>query len=183
MLDLATSTVAFGKVRVAHNRGEKIPIGWVIDDAGTATQDPAPMADKRIGALTPFGQHKGSGLAIFVELLAGAIAGKETVASGTHLPNGVLNNLFSVLIDPQAFDTQDQIEARVTEFYQSIKNSKKATGVEQVLMPGEPEIQHRTDRSVNGINVDQETINQLVATGEDFGLKRQELITILHTPH
>ena len=183
MLDLATSTVAFGKVRVAHNRGEKIPIGWVIDDAGTATQDPAPMADKRVGALTPFGQHKGSGLAIFVELLAGAIAGKETVASGTHLPNGVLNNLFSVLIDPQAFDTQDQIEARVTEFYQSIKNSKKATGVEQVLMPGEPEIQHRTDRSVNGINVDQETINQLVATGEDFGLKRQELITILHTPH
>ena len=181
MLDLATSTVAFGKVRVAHNRGEKIPVGWVIDDAGNATQDPAPMAEQRVGALTPFGQHKGSGLAIFVELLAGAIAGKETVAHGTHLPNGVLNNLFSVLIDPQAFDTQEQIEARVMEFYQSIKSSKKANDAEQVLMPGEPELNHRTDRLTNGIDVDQETIEQLLSTGENFGLNRKELVMLLET--
>jgi len=183
MLDLATSTVAFGKVRVAYNRGEKIPLGWVIDDAGTATEDPAPMADKRVGALTPFGQHKGSGLAIFVELLAGAVAGKETVAHGTHLPNGVLNNMFSVLIDPQAFDSQDQIEARVMEFYQSIKSSKTANGVDEVLMPGEPELQQQIERSKYGIDVDLETVNQLIAIAEEFDLDGKQLRSILQSPN
>lgn len=181
MLDLATSTVAFGKVRVAHNRGEKIPVGWVIDDAGQATDDPAPMAGDRIGALTPFGQHKGSGLAIFVELLAGAIGGKETVAHGTHLPNGVLNNLFSILIDPQAFDTEEQITARVMEFYDSIKRSKPAAGTKQVMMPGEPESQHRAERLKHGIDVDQETIQQLLSIGEDFGLNSEHLSAMLQT--
>ncbi len=179
MLDLATSTVAFGKVRVAHNRGNKIPLGWVIDDAGTPTDDPSPIWLNRSGALTPFGQHKGSGLAIFVELLAGAIAGKETVATGNHIPNGVFNNVFSILIDPLAFDTQEQIEERVMEFYQSIKSSKPVQDQDTVLMPGEPELRNRLDREKNGIDVDDETIGQLVSIGEEFGLDADSLKKIL----
>jgi len=182
MLDLATSTVAFGKVRVAHNRGEKIPLGWVIDDAGAATDDPSPMWLERSGALTPFGQHKGSGLAIFVELLAGAIAGKETVATGNYIPNGVFNNMFSILIDPTAFDTQDQIEARVMEFYHSIKQSRPietSASSNEVLMPGEPEINHRIDREAHGIDVDPETIDQLVSIGEEFGCDPVDLRNML----
>lgn len=197
MLDLATSTVAFGKVRVAHNRGEKIPFGWVIDDAGSPTDNPSPMWLDRSGALTPFGQHKGSGLAIFVELLAGAIAGKETVATGNHIPNGVFNNMFSILIDPTAFDTQDQIEARVMEFYHSIKKSRPIenkpmenrpdsnksseirNGANEVLMPGEPEINHRIEREANGIDVDPETIDQLFSIAEEFGCETVNLREIL----
>ena len=179
MLDLATSTVAFGKVRVAHNRGEKIPLGWVIDDAGTPTDDPSPIWLNRSGALTTFGQHKGSGLAVFVELLAGAIAGTETVATGTTIPNGVFNNMFSVLIDPAAFDSQDHIEARIMEFYQSIKTSKTATGHKQVLMPGEPEANHRQDRERYGIDVDPETLNQIVEVGQQFGLEAAKMHSIL----
>ena len=175
MLDLATSTVAFGKVRVAHNRGEKVPLGWIIDDAGVSTDDPSPIWLNRTGALTPFGEHKGSGLAIFVELLAGAIAGKETVASGNHIPNGVFNNMFSILIDPQAFDAQELIEERVMEFYQSIKSSKPVNDQSPVLMPGEPEINYRADRQKNGIEVDTETIGQLIETGQAFGLDAKVL--------
>jgi len=193
MLDLATSTVAFGKVRVAHNKGEKIPLGWVIDDAGTPTDDPSPIWLNRTGALTPFGQHKGSGLAIFVELLAGAVAGTETVATGNYIPNGVFNNMFSILIDPQAFDSQNEIEERVMEFYQSIKNSRPAaetrtepqaedkTGKSrsEVLMPGEPEINFRLDREKHGIDVDPETIEQLLSIGQDFGCKSVDLRQLL----
>ncbi len=175
MLDLATSTVAFGKVRVAHNRGEKIPIGWVIDDAGQPTDDPTPIWENRTGALTPFGQHKGSGLAIFVELLAGAVAGKETVATGNHIPNGVYNNMFSILIDPLAFDSQEQIEERVLEFYQSIKSSRPAGGVKEVLMPGEPELQHKAEREAKGIEVDSETVEQLISIGNHFDLNESLL--------
>ena len=188
MLDLATSTVAFGKVRVAHNRGQKIPLGWVIDDAGSPTDDPSPIWLNRSGALTPFGKHKGSGLAIFVELLAGAIAGTETVATGNYIPNGVFNNMFSILVDPQAFDTQDEIEERVMEFYQSIKTSRPATETHddeqlksqsEVLMPGEPELNYRLDRERYGIDVDPETIEQLVSIGEDFGSKAVDLRHLL----
>ncbi len=179
MLDLATSTVAFGKVRVAHNRGEKIPIGWVIDDAGQPTDDPTPIWENRTGALTPFGHHKGSGLAIFVELLAGAVAGKQTVATGNHIPNGVYNNMFSILIDPLAFDTQEQIEERVLEFYESIKSSQPANGVKEVLMPGEPELQHKAEREANGIEVDSETVEQLISIGTTFDQNGSELRSLL----
>ncbi len=181
MLDLATSTVAFGKVRVAYNRGEKVPLGWIIDDAGIATDDPSPIWLNRTGALTPFGNHKGSGLAIFVELLAGAIAGKETVATGNYIPNGVFNNMFSILIDPQAFDSQEQIEARVMEFYQSIKSSRPAHDQKTVLMPGEPEMSNRDDRTRNGIDVDRETINQIMDIGCEFGLQSPHLNDCLKT--
>jgi len=189
MLDLATSTVAFGKVRVAHNKGQKIPLGWVIDDAGSPTDDPSPMWLNRSGALTPFGEHKGSGLAIFVELLAGAIAGTETVAAANYIPNGVFNNMFSILIDPQAFDTQGEIEARVMEFYQSIKTSRPATETQnndhkagnqnEVLMPGEPELNNRLDRDKHGIDVDPETIDQLISIGQDFGCNPVDLRQML----
>ena len=179
MLDLATSTAAFGKVRVAYNRKEKIPTGWVIDDAGLATNDPAPLVEGRSGALTPFGQHKGSGLAIMVELLAGAIAGKETVATGNHIPRGVFNNMFSVLINPLAFDSQEQMQARVTEFYTSIKGRCPVEGTSEVLMPGEPETRNTTDRTVNGIEVDSETIDQLLETGHCFKISSSELQDLL----
>jgi len=179
MLDLATSTVAFGKVRVAHNRGEKIPFGWVIDDAGEPTDDPSPIWLNRSGALTPFGQHKGSGLAVFVEILAGAIAGTETVATASHIPNGVFNNMFSILIDPQAFDTQDQIEERVMQFYHSITTSPPASGYEEVLMPGDPEQKNRYEREQLGIDVDSETIEQLLVAGNDFGIAETTLKDLL----
>lgn len=179
MLDMATSTVALGKVRVAYNRGEQIPVGWVIDDNGAATTDPEPIWARREGALTPFGAHKGSGLGIFVELLAGALAGKETVATGNNIPRGVFNNMLSIIIDPQGFDDAKAIEARVLEFYQAIKGGKPAAGVNEVLLPGEPEQQRAADRFENGIEVDEATIDQLMRTAETFQLDTKELRSLL----
>jgi len=136
----------------------------VIDDAGSPTDDPSPIWLNRSGALTPFGKHKGSGLAIFVELLAGAIAGTETVATGNYIPNGVFNNMFSILVDPQAFETHDD---------EQLKSQS------EVLMPGEPELNYRLDRERYGIDVDPETIEQLVSIGEDFGSKAVDLRHLL----
>jgi len=180
MLDMATSTVAMGKVRVAYNRGEQLPVGWVIDDEGQPTNDPEPIWSRREGALTAFGAHKGSGLGIFVELLAGALAGKETVATGNNIPRGVFNNMLSIVINPAGFDSTADFEARVLEFYQAIKGGKPSEGVEEVLLPGEPEEYRKADRLANGIEVDDATIEQLMETATSFGLDRAALGKLLH---
>ncbi len=175
MLDMATSTVALGKVRVAHNKGERVPQGWILDHDGNSTDDPTPMWSHRQGALTAFGAHKGSGLGIFVELLAGALAGNETVATGNHIPRGVFNNMFSIIVNPSGFDDQQAIEERVMEFYHSIKSGRPTKNTDEILMPGEPETRNTADRRENGIDIDDETVSQLLATADSFKLNSKEL--------
>jgi uncharacterized oxidoreductase len=179
LLDIATSTVAFGKVRVASNKGETMTSGCLVDSDGLETTDPDPMAQRREGALCAFGSHKGSGLGIFVEMLAGALVSKDTVATMEHLPNGVINNMFSVIIDPTAFDSSDDVARRTMEFYDYIKNKPAAVGTEEVLMPGEPELNSRQTRRNQGVPVDGETIKQLLDIGESFSLNKDSLADIL----
>ena len=164
LLDIATSTVAFGKVRVANNKGEQMPQGCLLDEQGLATTDPAPLAEERRGSLAAFGQHKGSGLGIFVELLAGALAGTHTAATQPHLPNGVINNMLSIIIDPAAFDEPSAVQTRTEQFYDFIKACRPATGVDEVLMPGEPENHARRERLEKGIFVDAQTLRQIEET-------------------
>ncbi|MFK7993207.1 MAG: malate/lactate/ureidoglycolate dehydrogenase [Granulosicoccus sp.] len=185
LLDIATSTVAFGKVRVANNKGEQMPPGCLLDEHGTQTLDPAPMAEDRIGSLAAFGAHKGSGLGIFVELLAGALASDHTVATMPHLPSGVINNMFSIIIDPSAFDDSRNIEQRTEEFYTYIKSRHPARGVDEVLMPGEPEMRNRKSRAANGIYIDDETIRQIekvILQFPDMNERRCDVILALLQP-
>ena len=71
LLDMATSAIAFGKARVARNKGVPVPEGVLIDEHGRPTTDPTTYVDTRRGALLAFGAHKGSGLAIMCEVLGG----------------------------------------------------------------------------------------------------------------
>ena len=175
MLDMATSTIAFGKVRVANNKGEQVPPGSLLDADGIETRDPAKMAEERIGALAAFGGHKGSGLGIFIELLTGALAGTGTVAEQEGLPYTVINTMFSVIIDPTAFDDVTAIQARVDTYYHYIKSRAPAKGTSEVLMPGDPENISRAERNRNGIPVDDETLNQIFDIGSQFGLNADKL--------
>lgn len=175
MLDMATSTVAFGKARVAHNKGVEMPEGCLIDVDGVATNVPGPMVENRQGSLTAFGEHKGSGLGLFVELFAGALVSRDTASSAEHLPSGAINSMFSVIIDPAAFDDVSAYEERTKDFYDYIKRLNPAQGTAEVLMPGEPEIRSREERKANGIEVDDETIRQLLEIGGKFKLNEADL--------
>lgn len=179
LLDFATSTVAFGKVRVASNKGEMVPPGCLIDERGLETRDPNPMAQSHIGSLSAFGAHKGSGLGIFVELLAGALASTDTVATMEHLPNGVINNMLSIIIDPAAFDSPSAVAERTMQFHDFIKSRQAAEGIEEVLMPGETEQRNREQRLAAGIPVDAETIRQIIETGSRFGIQPAALGDLL----
>ena len=78
MLDFATSKIAQGKTRVAFNKGVELEPGTMIDDRGEPTTNPRYTVVDPLGALLPFGEHKGSGLALICELLGGALAGGAT---------------------------------------------------------------------------------------------------------
>lgn len=179
LLDMATSTVAFGKVRVASNRGEKMPPGCLLDESGLETIDPDPMATDRRGSLAAFGAHKGSGLGIFVELLAGALASDHTVATLPHLPRGVINNMLSIIVDPSAIDDPTAIESRTLAFYDFIKQRTPASGVENVLLPGEPEQINRQSRKKQGIPIDPATIKQIQEVLVQFDRGANTLTDIL----
>jgi len=175
LLDMATSTVAFGKIRVASNKGETVPLGYLIDKEGVPTTNPDPMALRRSGAMSAFGEHKGSGLGLFAELLAGALAGKETIAEKNYIPEGVFNNMLSIIIDPNAFDSTDEVANRTTQFYDYIKGIPTAKGVDELLMPGEPEQICQAQRLAHGIPVDDETMRQIIEIATHFGLDETQL--------
>ena len=79
MLDMATTTIAAGKARVAYNKGVPVPDDCLIDAEGRPTNDPTGFIRDRTGAMLPFGRHKGSGLAVMCEIMAGAIGGGQRV--------------------------------------------------------------------------------------------------------
>ncbi len=179
LLDMATSTVAFGKIRVASNKGETVPLGYLVDADGVPTTDPNPMATAKSGALSAFGEHKGSGLGLFAEILAGALAGQETIADAKYIPEGVFNNMFSIIVDPSAFDSADEIARRTTQFYDFIKAKPTAKGVDELLMPGEPEKISQKERLANGIPVDAETMRQIYEVAELFDMNEAQLKPML----
>jgi uncharacterized oxidoreductase len=99
ILDFATSVIAQGKTRVAHNKGERVPPDHLIDDHGRPTQDPRYSVIEPFGAILTFGAHKGYGMAVLCELLGGALAAGATQHTHDSSKKRVLNGMLTVLID------------------------------------------------------------------------------------
>jgi uncharacterized oxidoreductase len=170
ILDMATSAVAQGKLRVAYNKGAKIPLGWLIDRQGHPTDDPRWGVVQPFGAMQTFGGHKGYGLAVACELLGGALT-----AGGTwHYPEGtkrrVLNGMLSILIDPAKLGTADAFAREARDYLDWIRKSPPAPGFDRVRIAGEPERETLAQRSRDGIPVDRETWKEIHAAGEKLGL-------------
>ena len=163
VLDMATSAVAQGKLRVAHNKRAKVPFGWVIDDQGKPTDDPKWGVLQPFGAMLCFGEHKGYGLSVACELLGGALTG----GGAWHYPNStrrrVLNGMLSILIDPQRLGTAESFAAEARAYLDWIRESPPAPGFDRVRIAGEPEREWREKRGREGIPVDAETWNEIRA--------------------
>ena len=98
--DMSTGTIAAGKIRVARNKGELLPEGAIVDSRGRPTRDPEAFFADPPGALTTAAGHKGYGLALFVEVLAGALTGGGAGHPDNPTADRPINNLLSILIDP-----------------------------------------------------------------------------------
>jgi len=166
ILDMATSVVSGGRVRLARLRGEKIPLGWIIDKDGKPSTDPADLHGPTgvIGALLPFGGYKGSGLAIAIEILAGGLSGSgcshETVGPG----------LLTAALDIRSFTPVEVFKERVDRFIEAIKNSRKAPGFKEILLPGERAQRLREKRLREGIPLDEKVWEDIKKTARELGI-------------
>jgi uncharacterized oxidoreductase len=175
ILDMATSAVAQGKIRVAHNKREKVSADWLIDDKGIPTADPKYGVIAPFGALRTFGLHKGYGLAVVCELLGGALTGGGTWHSDDRSKKRVWNGMLTILIDPKRLGTGDAFATETTEFLKSLRKSPVAPGFDKVRIAGEPERETRAKRERDGISVDEITWEEIVAAGAKLKVQRATL--------
>ena len=179
ILDMATSAVAQGKIRVAHNKREKVSPDWLIDDRGNPTPDPKYGVVEPFGALRTFGLHKGYGLAVVCELLGGALTGGGTWHSDDRSRKRVWNGMLTILIDPRRLGTGDAFATETTEFLRSLRQSPVAPGFDKVRIAGEPERETRAKRERDGISVDQNTWEEIIAAGAKLKVPRATLEKIV----
>ncbi len=170
VLDFATSMVALGKTRVALNRGEPMDEGVLVDAEGRPTRDPAVMWRVPRGAILPFGLHKGYGLALACELLAGALTGGGTASTVAFETDRITNNMLSFVIDPGRLPGAATLEREMTAAVEHVKASPPADPSLPVLIAGEPELAWRALRRASGIPIERATWEQLVAAAASVGL-------------
>ena len=152
--DMATASMAMGEVQVAKREGHKVPLGTGLNKEGKETTDPGEIADG--GVLLPFGGYKGSGIAMMVELLAGALVGDnfsyETAAKDNKDGGPPSGGEFILAISPDKLSGNDW-NKHSNEFFEKMKS------MEGVRLPGERRHKNRLDKGPRNIN--EELVNKI----------------------
>jgi uncharacterized oxidoreductase len=170
ILDFATSQIAQGKARVAHNQGLPLAESSLIDDQGAPSTDPRWAVVPPFGALLTFGAHKGYGLALVAELLGGALAAGMTQRDAQHAKRRVWNGMLSVIIEPGALGDAASFEREAHAFVDWVKASPPREGFDAVLVAGEPEAALRARRLAEGLPVDETTWREILAAAGRLGV-------------
>ncbi len=168
ILDISTCMIAEGKLKVAFNKGATVPDGCILDGEGRPTNDPKAFYASPPGAILPFGGHKGFGLSIVAEVLAGALSGGACSRAGV---DRVVNNMLSIIFDPAVFPSADGFSEEIRGLIAHVKSSRTVTPDGEILMPGEPEARTRARRLRDGIEIDEATWGQIVATAKTLGVR------------
>ncbi len=144
VMDLSTSTVAEGKIKVARSKGEDLPAGLFVNGEGQPTTSPEEYYADPPGALLPMGGHKGFALSLCCEIMAGAMTGAGCSKSGVER---IANGFMAFLLDPAAFAGQDYVKGELGELMTWVKSSRTQSGFESIVTPGEPEARARDVRA------------------------------------
>ncbi len=182
VLDFATSIVAEGKVLNASFGGKKIPDDALVGPDGRMSHDPHTlygdyeptgprnyMAGK--GAIRAFGDHKGSGLAFMCELLGGSLTGTGATEEGRRFANG----MFSFYVDPTKVDPDGFFPKDVVKYTRHVKSAKPIEKGGEVLVPGEPELRMRAERTKNGVPLPVDTWGAICDAARKVGIDEQRL--------
>src|SRR6266545_3392796 len=148
VLDMATSVVAGGKLRLAAKKGAEIRDTWALDRHGKPTTDPVEAIQH--GFMQWAGGYKGFGLATVVEVLGGVLSGG---LFGTDVPpmkdfgrEPLVTSAFYLAIDPERFMPIEEFRARIDRLVDHVKASEVASGVEEIFIAGEPEARRKAER-------------------------------------
>jgi len=170
MVDMTTSVVAEGKIRVALNRGDRLPDGWIIDHDGQPTNDPKDFSEEPYGAILPLGgvvAHKGTALSLMVEVLGGLLSGLGCAnGSRTMISNGVFLNVYNIEHFADLDEYYDEFESLVAH----VKSSRLRDGVNEILLPGEPEFRCAEVREKEGIELDDTTWSRICEEARAAGI-------------
>ena len=157
LLDMSTSVVASGKIRVKQHRNEAVPHGWLINTEGESTTYANDFYSTLPAALLPFGgiaAHKGFGLSVIVDILAGALTGAGC-SQGEAARVG--NGLFALVINVASFRRFPGFSAEIERFIGYLKSAKRAAGVDTIRVPGERGWEEQRKREREGIPIDAAT--------------------------
>jgi ureidoglycolate dehydrogenase (NAD+) len=168
-LDIAMSATAGMKVRRAAATGEQIPFGWVVDSHGDPTTDP--QAYLAGGSLLPMAGHKGYGLAVFTEIITGALSGAAMLSAvppwlvKTDTQTNVGHAIMA--IDIECFMERSEFYGRVNAVISELHNAPTVPGVARVMLPGELEIAHEADAHAYGLPLDDDIVDDLLDAASD----------------
>jgi LDH2 family malate/lactate/ureidoglycolate dehydrogenase len=178
VLDMATTTVAFGKLRLASRWGKPIPSGWALDDTGEPTTDPDVAVKHRLqtplGGTRELGSHKGYGLGMMVDILSGI------------LPGAVYGDLFFrsdrqerriqdvghcfIALDPARFRPIEDFKRDMDDYFDSLKATPLAEGRDRIYVAGEPEAESEVRRRRDGIPLSPALVGRVDDIAKSLGV-------------
>ena len=173
LLDMATSKIALGKARVAMNKGVEVPDNSVIDAEGIATNDPNVLFQEPRGAMLPMGDYKGSGLALFCELLGGALSGGGTVQPKNPREGGIVNNMFALIVDPKRLVDESYLASEIDEMVSYLKGTPAQSETGPVKIAGEPERENMQERQANGLPIAEAAWKGIADAAVKIGLSEE----------
>jgi LDH2 family malate/lactate/ureidoglycolate dehydrogenase len=172
VLDMAMSQAAFFKIVLYNREGKKVPLGWGVDEKGQPTDDPAAIIKSR--RLVPTGQHKGSGLALMIDILTGVLSGGmfcgELLGEAKGMPHATAYAQAFMAIDIASFLPLEVFKRRVDELVAYVKEGPLAEGFSEISIPGERSWRERALREKLGIPLDEITLGELRTLAGQLGI-------------
>jgi uncharacterized oxidoreductase len=166
--DFATSVWAEGKLKVKFNRGEKAAPGVMLNGRGEPSTDPREYYADPPGSLLTAGEHKGYGLSLVIEILAGILSG---TGAARPKPGPVRNGTLMMCLDPERFLPLADLHARVAGLFAFVRSAPLAAGAREILIPGEPEERTLRERRATGVPLDDETWRQIRECAAEVGVR------------
>jgi len=172
VLDMAMSQAAFFKIVLYGREGKKVPLGWGVDEKGRPTDDPAEILKSR--RLVPTGQHKGSGLALMIDILTGVLSGGmfcgELLGEAKGMPHATAYSQAFLAIDISSFLPLEVFKRRVDELATYVKEGPLAEGFSEISIPGERSWREKALREKVGIPLDEITLGELRTLAGQLGI-------------
>jgi len=171
VLDMSPTVAAYGKVRLKAQRGEQMPVGWMIDREGKPLTDPK-RADE--GHLLPIGDYKGSGLSLIIGLLAGALnraaLGREVIDFVKETGKVTNTGQAIAAIAVEAFMPSVEFKRAVDQDIRDIRSSSRLPGVERIWLPGEQSHTKLLQRRVHGVPIPKALRESLDTVARDLAI-------------
>jgi LDH2 family malate/lactate/ureidoglycolate dehydrogenase len=171
VVDMANTGVARGKIYLARQKHQPIPLGWAIDSAGAPTTDPQEAID---GIILPMAEHKGYAIAAMVDMLSGVLTGSGFL-SAVHSPYKTAEKSncghFMIALNIDVFQPLDQFNARMEQYITEIKSVPAARGFDEVFYPGEIEARNDARNRAEGLLLPDDTLADLARIARETGLQ------------